>query len=122
MAAPLSISAPNLQNYEDLEMQFEWLCGGSIVSLVEKNLSIELKHLERYLESLGREDILVIMQEFKSGCEEQFDNSGSTYRWVGILRAAEELWKTGEDYCLFRSEMEGISGSSPHIVFSTRNR
>ncbi len=123
MAAPLATSVPQLREYLHLELHFEWICDGSIKLLVEKNLPRELKFLEKYLLSLDQEDITKIIRDHTRDGDHHFNESGSTYRWVGVLRAAEQHWKTSEENALFRTEVEGIAeGSSPHLLIRTRER
>lgn len=122
MAAPLATSVPQLRMYENLELHFQWICDGSIRSLVEKNLGRELRFLKKYLLSLGHEAVTKIIVEYGKDCEIFFEESGSTYSWVGVLRAAEEHWKTSTEHALFRTELEGISGGSPQLLVKTRDR
>jgi hypothetical protein len=59
---------------------------------------------------------------YTSDCDLHIDGSGATYRWVGILRAAEKHWNTTHEFALLRTELEGISGPEPHLVFKTQDR
>jgi hypothetical protein len=122
MAATLKKSAFLLTDYAILEKHFQWIIDGSIKVSVEKNLARELKFLKKYLLSLEREDLASIISEYATASQHLVDESGSTYQWVGVLRAAEHFWKTSDEHPLFRTELEGISGSSPQILFMTRNR
>jgi hypothetical protein len=90
--------------------------------MVQRNLPRELKFLEKYLLSLGKESVTSIINTYHRDCDLHVDESGSTYRWVGILRAAEKNWKTTEEHALFRTELEGINGSSPQLIFKTDQR
>jgi hypothetical protein len=82
----------------------------------------ELRLLEQYLLRQGKESVTNIITSYSSDCDLYVDESGSTYRWVGILRAAEMHWRTTADYSLFRTELEGINGVSPQIIFKTQDR
>jgi hypothetical protein len=122
MATRLEISAPHLADYTILEYHFEWLCDGSIKKLVEANLARELRYLEMYLLNINTEAITDIIRTYAKDGDQQVYESGATYRWVGVLRAAEKLWKTTDEYALFRTELEGINGASPQLVFKTQDR
>jgi hypothetical protein len=122
MAAKLATSVPQLSVYENLELHFEWICDGCIKGMVEENLPRELMFLEKYLLSIGQENLTSTINTFARDCYQHVDASGSTYRWVGILRAAEKHWKTTEEHSLFRSELEGINGTSPQIMYKTHDR
>jgi hypothetical protein len=111
-----------LADYENLQDHFEWLCEGSVKETVERKLGKELRNLERYLLSQGQQRLNTIMTTYARDCEEHVYESGSTYRWVGILRAAEQHWKTTDEHALFRTELEGISGPSPQLIFKTQDR
>lgn len=82
----------------------------------------ELRLLEQFLLHQGKEDVTDIIRTFGSDCDLHVHESGSTYRWIGILRAAEMHWKTTPHFSLFRTELEGINGSSPQIIFKTQDR
>ncbi len=69
-----------------------------------------------------QESITNIITSYARDGDLHVDESGSTYRWVGILRAAEKHWKTSEEHPLFRTEVEGISGSSPQLIYKTQDR
>jgi hypothetical protein len=122
MDAKLEVAAPMLTDYKNLEDHFEWICEGSVRDTVERKLGKELRLLEQYLLSQGQQDLNNILTSYARECEEHVYESGSTYRWVGILRAAEQHWKTSEEPALFRTELEGINGSSPQLLFSTLDR
>jgi hypothetical protein len=78
--------------------------------------------MERYLLSLGKTDLTNIIQTFASESDLHVNGSGATFRWLGILRAAEKHWRTTPDYALFRSEVEGTSGLCPHLVYNIQDR
>lgn len=113
--------APILRKFEDLERHFDWLIDGSISDVVSKNLVKELNHLNLYLRTLGREDLVTILNEAVKRSR-HFPESGNTSSWVGMLRAAEKLWRTTDDYALFRMEEEGVIGASPQIIVIEWNR
>lgn len=82
----------------------------------------ELRLLEHFLLHLRKESVTNTIAQFASDCDLHVDESGSTYRWLGILRGAELHWKTSQDFSLFRTELDGIDGASPQIIFKTQDR
>jgi hypothetical protein len=82
----------------------------------------ELRLLEQFLLHLRKESVTNTIGQFASDCDLHVDESGSTYRWLGILRGAELHWKTSQDFSLFCTELEGIDGASPQIIFKTQDR
>jgi len=122
MAAKMEVAAPLLKSYQNLQDQFEWLCEGSVKETVERKLGKELQNLERYLLYKGQQTLTTTITQYARDCEEHVYESGSTYRWVGVLRAAQQHWKTSEEHVLFRTELEGINGPSPQIIFKTKDR
>ncbi len=114
--------APHLKNFEQLEKHFEWLVDGNISHLINKNLSKELRYLEMYLLHNNHQEVTSTIQRAALDSQELYYESGDTFYWVGILRAAEMMWKTTEEPALFRTEEEGINGSSPHIIVKGCNR
>jgi hypothetical protein len=122
VAASLAVSVPLLSNFEILQDHFQWLCDGSIKETVQRKLEKELRLMEQYLLSLGQESLTSIIKSYASDCNLHVDGSGSTYHWVGILRAAERHWRTTEDFALFRTELEGVSGTGPQLVFKIQDR
>jgi hypothetical protein len=122
MAANLEVSAPLLKDFEKLEKHFEWVVEGNVKELVERKLGKELRLLEQYLLSKGQENLNAIITTYARDCEDHVFESGATYRWIGILRAAEQHWKTTPQPALFRTELEGISGSSPQLIVKTLDR
>jgi hypothetical protein len=105
-----------------LQDHFQWICDGSIKETVRRKLDRELRLLEQFLLSLGQASLTSIITSYASDCDRHVDRSGSTYRWVGILRAAEKHWKTSEEFALFRTELEGINGTSPQLIYKTQDR
>lgn len=122
VAAQLATVAPHLKNFEQLEKHFEWLVDGNISHLINKNLSKELRYLEMYLLHNNHQEVTSTIQRAALDSQELYYESGDTFYWVGILRAAEMMWKTTEEPALFRTEEEGINGSSPHIIVKGCNR
>jgi hypothetical protein len=118
----LEVSVPQLRDFVILQSQFEWICDGSIKEVVQEKFSKEIRLLEQYLLSLGQESLTNIIRVYTSDCDLQVDRSGSTYKWVGILRAAEMHWKTTQEFALFRTELEGINGPDPQLVFKIQDR
>jgi|688.fasta_scaffold547635_1 hypothetical protein len=78
--------------------------------------------MKQYLLGLGQERLTTIIKFYLSDCDLHVNGSGSCYRWVGIIRAAEKHWNTSEDLATFRTELEGISGPSPPLVFRIQDR
>jgi hypothetical protein len=111
-----------LTEFSALQDHFQWICDGSIKETVQRKLDKELRLMEQYLLSLGHEGLTNIIQSYSSDCDLHVDGSGSTYRWLGILRAAEKHWGTTADFALFRTELEGINGSSPQLIFNIQDR
>jgi hypothetical protein len=122
VAARLEVSVPLLTNFDMLQDHFQWICDGSIKETVRRKLDRELRLLEQFLLSLGQASLSSIITSYASDCDRHVDRSGSTYRWVGILRAAEKHWKTSEEFALFRTELEGINGTSPQLIYKTQDR
>jgi hypothetical protein len=122
VAARLEVSVPLLTNFDMLQDHFQWICDGSIKETVRRKLDRELRLLEQFLLSLGQASLTSIITSYASDCDRHVDRSGSTYRWVGILRAAEKHWKTSEEFALFRTELEGINGTSPQLIYKTQDR
>jgi hypothetical protein len=118
----LEESVPHLTDFTILQGHFELICDGSIKEVVQRKLDKEIRLMEQYLLSLGQESLTSIIRVYTSDCDLHIDGSGSTYRWVGILRAAENHWNTSEDFALFRTELEGINGPSPQLVFRIQDR
>ncbi len=81
--------------------------------------------MEQYLCTVGDETIVAMI---KDGIEEAklfWPDSGDTYKWVSILRAADLHWTTKEacgNISLFRMREEGLSGDSPQIVVRCADR
>jgi hypothetical protein len=123
LAAPLGATASLLKDYELLEKHFEWVMGGSIRRLVKQNLYKELQFLEKYLRDLGRTDITAVLNEAIEKGETDYYEFGETFRWVGVLRAAQQVWTTTDnEHPLFRMESEGVSSMSPQILVKAWNR
>jgi len=122
MATSLEIAAPLLMVYNNLEDHFEWICGGPVKANVNTNLKKEIKLLEQYLLSQNQPHVTSILDTYARECEESVYESGDTHRWVGVLRGAEQHWKTSDAHALFRTELEGINGSSPQLLITTRER
>jgi hypothetical protein len=109
-------------DFNILQAHFEWICDGSIKEVVQKRMVNEIRIMEQYLLSLGQESLTSIIKVYTSDCDLHVDGSGSTYKWVGVLRAADKHWTTSQDFALFRTELEGISGPEPQLVFKTQDR
>ena len=122
MTEKCEVAAPLLAEFENLQAQFEWVVEGSIKETVDRKLGKELRLLEQYLLSQDQEALNTILTTFTRACEEHVYESGSTYRWIGIMRASEQLWKTTDEPALFRTELEGISGPNPQLIFKTQDR
>jgi hypothetical protein len=122
MTCGLKAAAPLLTEFDNLQEHFVWVCDGNIKETVERKLVRELLLLEQYLLSQGQESVTKIISTYARDCALTVSESGSTYRWIGILRAAEKHWNTSTDYALFRTELEGINGSSPQLIFKTQDR
>jgi hypothetical protein len=118
----LEVAVPQLSNFDSLQAHFEWLCGGSIKETVEGKMQKELRLLEQYLMSQGQETVNDIILSYANDCNQHAYESGATFRWVGILRGAEKHWGTTGDCVLFRTELEGIRGTSPQLLFKIENR
>ena len=85
-----------------------------------------MENLEKYLCSVGDRNILAVIEE---GVEEGklfWPESGETFKWVSILRAADLHWSNKEagsaSFALFRMRSEGIVGNSPQIIVRCRDR
>jgi hypothetical protein len=76
--------------------------------------------MKQYVLSLGQERLTSIIKFYISDCDLHVDGSGSTYRWVGILRAAEKHWNTSEDFAIFQTELEGIRVHPPSWCSGSR--
>jgi hypothetical protein len=122
MGGLIDVSAPQLGDYNNLQDHFEWICEGSIKETVARKLKGEIRNLERYLLSQDQQNLNLIMTTYARDCEEHVYESGSTFRWIGIFRAAEQHWKTSEGPALFRTELEGTNGGNPQLLFKTQDR
>ncbi len=111
-----------LTDYYILEQHFNWVCDGGIRKTVERKMVKELRIMEQYLLHQGKEAVTNIITTYANDCNQHIDESGSTYSWVGILRAAEKHWGTLPDNSLFRTELEGINGTSPQLIIKTQDR
>lgn len=118
----LYIDLPVLTDFYILEQHFNWVCNGGIRKTVERKMDSELKMMERFLLHQGKEAVNNIITTHANDCNEHIDESGSTYSWVGILRAAENHWGTLPYNTLFRTELEGINGTSPQLIIKTQDR
>lgn len=54
--------------------------------------------------------------------EQLYPDSGLTYKWVSVLRAAEVNWNKDGDLLVFRMREEGTVGESPQIIVNCWNR
>lgn len=86
----------------------------------------EMENLEQYLRSAGGDAIVSMLDK---GIEEGqlfYPDSGETYKWVTILRAADLHWSSQEPedatFSLFRMREEGLHGDSPQILVNCWNR
>jgi hypothetical protein len=98
------------------------VCDGGIRQTVERKMVNELRLMEAYLLHQGKEAVTNIITTYANDCNQHIDESGSTYSWVGILRAGEKHWGTLPENTLFRTELEGINGTSPQLIIKTRDR
>jgi len=105
-----------LTDYYILEQHFNWVCDGGIRKTVERKMVNELQIMEQYLLHQGKEAVTNIITTYANDCNQHIDESGSTYSWVGILRAGEKHWGTVPENALFRTELEGINGNSPQLI------
>ncbi len=113
---------PVLSDFHILEQHFNWVCDGGIRQTVERKMVNELRLMEAYLLHQGKEALTNIITTYANDCNQHIDESGSTYSWVGILRAGEKHWGTVPENALFRTELEGINGTSPQLIIKTRDR
>lgn len=111
-----------LTDYYILEQHFNWVCDGGIRKTVERKMVNELQIMEQYLLHQGKEAVTNIITTYANDCNQHIDESGSTYSWVGILRAGEKHWGTVPENALFRTELEGINGNSPQLIIKTQDR
>jgi hypothetical protein len=118
----MEVSVPHLMEFNILQAHFEWICDGSIKDVVQMRMVNKIRIIELYLLSLGQESLTSIIRVYNTDCDLHIDGSGATYRWLGILRAAEKHWNTNHEFALLRTELEGISGPEPHLVFKTQDR
>ena len=122
VAEKLEVIAPLLKNYENLQEQFEWLVEGSVKEMAGEKLKKELERLEGFLLSREQQSLNNILTTYARDCEENVYESGCTYRWLGILRAAGQHWKTSVEPVLFRTEIEGALGGNPQLIYSIQDR
>jgi len=83
-----------------------------------------MTYMERYLRDTGDAAIVSVIND---GIEEGqlfYSESGDTYKWVSILRAAELHFasKENDSLSLFRMREEGLKGESPQILVRGRDR
>jgi hypothetical protein len=116
------VDLPVLSDFHILEQHFNWVCDGGIRQTVERKMVNELRLMEAYLLHQGKEALTNIITTYANDCNQHIDESGSTYSWVGILRAGEKHWGTVPENALFRTELEGINGTSPQLIIKTRDR
>lgn len=82
-----------------------------------------MDNLEKYLRDTDDQEIITMIDD---GAEEgrlMYPESGETYKWVSVLRAADVHWgpkDTGISLC--RMQEEGLAGDSPQIVVKCKNR
>lgn len=94
--------------------------------LILERLSKELDNLERYLRHVGNATIIDMLNDGDEQGREFYADSGLTFKWVSILRAAEISWNpdeaTASGTVLFRMREDGTVGESPQIVVQGWNR
>ena len=122
MGGLIDVSTPQLADYNNFQDHFEWICEGSIKETVARKLKGELRNLEGYLLSQDQQNLNLIMTTYARDGEEHVYESGSTFRWIGIFRTAEQHWKTSEGPALLRTELEGINGRNPQLLFKIQDR
>lgn len=109
--------------YENLGMQFSWLGDGAKVeSMIRKNLVTELGNFKRYLRSLDQSGLNEIIDDADAEADKYWFESGDTYKWVGVLQAADLHWGSADEPCMIRAEDEKPRGDSPQILFKLRDR
>jgi hypothetical protein len=79
-----------------------------------------MTYLEHYLCDYGDQ---AVISTIKDGAEEGkifWPESGDTYKWVSIFRAADLHFTTQDSssatFSLFRMREEGLTGGSPQII------
>jgi len=92
----LARCVPILSSAGALQSQFNWLIGGDISHLVEENLEQEIRNLELYLRNEEQEAVINELNEMNEMAGTFFPQSVEQFRMVGVLRAADVFWNTGE--------------------------
>ena len=59
------------------------------------------------------------MEEAKRKAEIYYKDAGDTYKWVGVLRAADIFWSAEQKLALMLLEAEPL-GSEPSIIVRAR--
>ncbi len=97
-----------------------------VKELIEERLESEMSNLENYLRSTGDPNIISLIQDGSEEGKQFYSESGDTYKWVFILRAADIHWSTKDasaaNIALFRLREEGLVGDSPQIIVKCKNR
>lgn len=82
-----------------------------------------MANLEKFLRDTDNQEIISMIDD---GAEEGrllYADSGETYKWVAVLRAADVYWGPKDaGISLCRMQEEGLAGDAPQIVVKCRNR
>jgi hypothetical protein len=82
----------------------------------------EVTLLEDYLRDLNNTEIIKIMDNGAEMGQIFYPESGDTFKWTSILRAADVLWNGNSQFGFIRLGEEGIAGTSPQIIVNCINR
>jgi hypothetical protein len=118
----IAATTPLLSSEYNLRSQFEWLADGSLDFLIEENLVLEIGLLHEYLLDLGNMEIEDIISKGEEKGKNMYPDSGDTFKWISILRAADSLWSTSDECGFIRLAEEGIRGVCPQILATGWNR
>jgi hypothetical protein len=78
MAASLEVSVPQLKKFSLLEEHFEWKCDGSVKEVLQRKMIKELRLLEQFLLSRGKESVTSIIRVYTSDGDLHVSKSGDT--------------------------------------------
>jgi hypothetical protein len=99
-----------------LKLQFDWLADGELQFLIEKNLTKEIRLLEKYLRDLRNPEIVEIIDKGIEMGHDYYSDYGNLMRNISVLRAADSLWSTTSSCGMIRLGEEGLKSASPQIL------
>jgi hypothetical protein len=76
----------------------------------------EICLLEEYLQDLGDKDIETSLQKGEEMGKTFYFESGDVFKWITIIRAADNLWSDSNEYGFIRLAEEGVRGGCPQII------